>query len=355
MFLAAVMRVRFNSSAVLIMYASLCKFARIPQKGLSAQHMKVTDHLKEATDTVISFEILPPLKGKGIQSLYNHLDPLMELKPAFINVTYHRSEHVFKKTADGNFRKAIVRKRPGTESICAAIMNKYNVDTVPHLICGGFSVGDTEDALINLNYLGIDNVLVLRGDAAKNETNFEPEPGGHNYAIDLLKQVQNLNAGLYLEEDLKNTTKTKFCVGVAGYPEKHFEAPNKDTDLQFLKQKVDAGADYIITQMFFDNQKYFAFVDACRAAGITVPIIPGLKPVYAKKQLTILPKVFHIDLPTDLSDAIIKCKTDIDVEAVGSEWLLNQSRELKKAGVPALHYYTLGRPNLVADVVKQIV
>ncbi|MFC4263116.1 methylenetetrahydrofolate reductase [NAD(P)H] [Ferruginibacter yonginensis] len=316
--------------------------------------MKVTEHLKNAQNTVISFEILPPLKGKGIQSLYNHLDPLMEYKPSFINVTYHRSEHVFKKMGDGNFKKVVVRKRPGTESICAAIMNKYNVDTVPHLICGGFDVNETEDALINLHYLGIDNVLVLRGDAAKNETNFEPEPGGHQYAIDLLKQVQNLNSGLYLEEDLKNTTSTKFCIGVAGYPEKHFEAPNMDTDLQFLKQKVDAGADYIVTQMFFDNAKFFAFVDACRAIGINVPIIPGLKPVYNKKQLTILPKVFHIDLPTDLSSEIIKCKNDEDVEKVGAEWLLHQSRDLKNAGVEALHYYTLGKPNLIANVVKQL-
>ncbi len=316
--------------------------------------MKVTDHLNQAKDTVISFEILPPLKGKGIQSLYAHLDPLMEHKPSFINVTYHRSEHVFKKTADGNFTKVVVRKRPGTESICAAIMNKYNVDTVPHLICGGFSVNETEDALINLNYLGIDNVLVLRGDAAKNETSFEAEPGGHNYAIDLLKQVQNLNSGIYQEEDLKNTAKTKFCIGVAGYPEKHFESPNMDTDMQFLKAKVDAGADYIITQMFFDNQKYFAFVDACRAAGINVPIIPGLKPIYNKKQLSMLPKIFSIELPTDLSKAIINCKTDEEVEIVGAEWLLHQSRELKKADVPALHYYTLGRPLLIADVVSKL-
>ncbi len=317
--------------------------------------MKVTEHLKQSKDVVISFEILPPLKGKGIQSLYNHLDPLMEFKPAFINVTYHRSEHLFKKTADGNFKKVVVRKRPGTESICAAIMNKYNVDTVPHLICGGFGINETEDALINLHYLGIDNVLVLRGDAAKNEANFEPEPGGHQYAIDLLKQVQNLNSGLYIEEDLKNTTSTKFCVGVAGYPEKHFEAPNMDTDLQFLKQKVDAGADYIVTQMFFDNEKYFAFVDACRSIGITVPIIPGIKPIYNKKQLTVLPKIFHIDLPTTLSAEIIKCKTDADVEKVGAEWLLQQSKELIKAGVPALHYYTLGKPMIVADVVRGLV
>jgi methylenetetrahydrofolate reductase (NADPH) len=316
--------------------------------------MKVTDHIGQSDKTIISFEILPPLKGKGIQSLYTHLDPLMEYNPAFINVTYHRSEHSFKKRSDGSFEKVVVRKRPGTESICAAIMNKYEVDTVPHLICGGFGVSETEDALINLNYLGIDNVLVLRGDAAKNESAFEPEPGGHKYAIDLLKQVVNLNEGIYLEEDLKNTSKTKFCIGVAGYPEKHFEAPNMEIDLKNLKAKVDAGADYIITQMFFDNAKYFSFVKSCRDLGIKVPIIPGLKPVYTKKQLSILPKTFHIDLPTPLSEAVASCKTDLDVEKIGQEWLLEQSKELKKAGVPVLHYYTLGRPQLVANVVKAL-
>lgn len=316
--------------------------------------MKVIDHINQAKDTLVSFEVLPPLKGKGIEALYRHLDPLMEFKPAFINVTYHRSEHVFKKRTDGSFEKVIVRKRPGTESICAAIMNKYNVDTVPHLICGGFSVNETEDALINLRYLGIDNVLVLRGDAAKNETAFEPEPGGHKYASDLLQQVVNLNAGIYLEDDLKGTQKTEFCIGVAGYPEKHFEAPNMETDLRYLKQKIDAGADYIVTQMFFDNAKYYAFVKACREAGINVPIIPGLKPVYSKKQLTVLPKTFHIDLPTELSNEILKCKTDEDVEKVGQEWLLTQSRDLKKNGVPVLHYYTLGKPHVVANVVKQL-
>ena len=317
--------------------------------------MKVIDHIQQNNKTLISFEILPPLKGKGIQSLYQHLDQLVEFKPSFINVTYHRSEHVFKKKFDGTFEKVVVRKRPGTESICAAIMNKYNVDTVPHLICGGFGINETEDALINLHYLGIDNVLVLRGDAAKNESSFEPEPGGHKYAIDLLKQVNNLNAGIYLEEDLKNSSKTKFCIGVAGYPEKHFEAPNMENDLRHLKAKVDAGADYVVTQMFFDNEKYFSFVKACREIGITVPIIPGLKPVYTKKQLTVLPKTFHIDLPTPLSEAVQACKTDQDVEKVGEEWLLQQSRELKKAGVPVLHYYTLGRPQIVANVVKELV
>jgi methylenetetrahydrofolate reductase (NADPH) len=316
--------------------------------------MKVIDHINNAKGTLVSFEILPPLKGKGIQSLYKHLDPLMEHKPAFINVTYHRSEHVFKKNTDGSFRKIIVRKRPGTESICAAIMNKYNVDTVPHLICGGFNINDTEDALVNLNYLGIDNVLVLRGDAAKSESAFEPEPGGHKYASDLLQQVVNLNNGVYLEADAKDTMQTKFCIGVAGYPEKHFESPNLETDLNYLKQKIDMGAEYIVTQMFFDNKKYFDYVATCRAAGINVPIIPGLKPIYNKKQLTMLPKVFSIELPTDLSNSVIKCKTDEEVEQVGAEWLLAQSKELKAAGVPVLHYYTLGRPNLVADVVAKL-
>ena len=317
--------------------------------------MKVTDHIAQAKETLMSFEVLPPLKGKGIEALYTHLNPLMEFKPAFINVTYHRSEHVFKKRVDGTFEKVIVRKRPGTESICAAIMNKYNVDTVPHLICGGFNINDTEDALINLRYLGIDNVLVLRGDAAKNETAFEPELGGHKYASELLKQVVDFNAGIYLGGELQGTHQTEFCIGVAGYPEKHFEAPNLDTDLQYLKAKVDAGADYIITQMFFDNKKYFAFVDACKAAGINVPIIPGLKPIYTKKQLTILPKTFSIELPTDLSNEVLKCKSDEEVEKVGAAWLLQQSKELKEYGVPVLHYYTLGRPVLIADVVKQLV
>jgi methylenetetrahydrofolate reductase (NADPH) len=316
--------------------------------------MRVIDHIKDAKGTLVSFEILPPLKGKGISAIYDHLDPLMEFKPAFINVTYHRSEHIFKKRADGSFEKVVIRKRPGTEAICASIMNRYNVDTVPHLICGGFSIQDTEDALLTLSYLGIDNVLVLRGDAAKNETAFEPELAGHKYAIDLLKQVVNLNAGIYLEEELKGTNKTKFCIGVAGYPEKHFEAPNMQTDLTYLKKKVDAGADYVVTQMFFDNKKFFAFEKQCREAGITVPIIPGLKPITSKKQLTVIPRTFYVDIPTDLSTEILKCKDDKDVEKVGTEWLLTQSKELKKSGVPVLHYYTLGKPHVVVDVVKNI-
>jgi methylenetetrahydrofolate reductase (NADPH) len=317
--------------------------------------MKVTDHIKEAKKTLVSFEILPPLKGKTINSIYDHLDPLMEFEPSFINVTYHRSEQVFKKKADGTFEKVEVRKRPGTVGICAAIMNHYKIDAVPHLICGGFSKQETESALIDLAFLGIDNVLALRGDAAKNETLFEPEINGHRYSIDLIKQVVDLNNGIYLEEDIRDGSKTKFCLGVAGYPEKHFEAPNLQSDLNYLKRKVDAGAEYITTQMFFDNKKYFEFVNACKQSGIDVPVIPGLKPITSKKQLSVLPRTFHVDIPTELSNEILKCKTDADVEQVGTEWLLQQSRELKEFGVPILHYYTLGKPHVIVNVVKQLV
>ena len=316
--------------------------------------MKVTDHIAQAKDTLVSFEILPPLKGKTINTIYNNLDPFMEFKPSFINVTYHRIETMFKKKSDGTFEKVEVKKRPGTVAICAAIKNHYNVDTVPHLICGGFTKRDTEDALIDLSFLGIDNVLVLRGDAAKNEANFEPEVGGHTYAVELQKQVDNLRNGIYLEEDIKNGGKADFCIGTAGYPEKHFEAPNLETDMQHLKEKVDAGADYIMTQMFFNNQKFFDFVKACRNMGIEVPIIPGLKPITNKKQLSILPKIFHVDSPADLSNAILKAKTDEDVEQIGTEWLIQQSKELKAFGVPVLHYYTLGKQHVILDVVRAI-
>ena len=328
---------------------SLSKFA-----GQSYACMKVIDHIRRAKDTLLSFEILPPLKGKTINSIYEQLDPLMEFKPSFINVTYHRSEFVFKKKADGTFEKVEVRKRPGTVGICAAIMNHYQVDAVPHLICGGFNKRETEDALIDLNFIGVDNVLVLRGDAAKNETLFEPEPGGNRYALDLLRQTVNLNHGIYQEEDIRDGFRTDFCIGVAGYPEKHFEAPNAQTDLQFLKAKVEAGAEYITTQMFFDNQKYFDFEKTCRAQGISVPIIPGLKPISSKKQLTVIPRTFHVEIPTALSTEILKCKTDEEAERVGTEWLIMQSKELKQHGAPVLHYYTLGKSRVIYEVGKKV-
>lgn len=317
--------------------------------------MKITEHIEQAKDTLISFEVLPPLKGKSIASIYNHLDPLMEFKPSWINVTYHRSETMFKKQLDGTFIKVPIRKRPGTVGICAAIMGNYGVDAVPHIICGGFTKPDTEDALIDLNFLGVQNALVLRGDAAKNEARFEAEKGGHHYALDLLKQVADLNHGIYLDDNIQDGVKTNFCMGVAGYPEKHFEAPNYESDLKWLKAKVEAGAQYIMTQMFFDNQKFFDFVKDCREIGIQVPIIPGLKALTNKRQLSMLPSIFHVHIPSDLSEAILQTTNDADAEKVGTEWLIQQSRELKKFGVPVLHYYTLGRSSTIYNVVKELV
>ena len=316
--------------------------------------MQVIEHLAKAKDTLVSFEVLPPLKGKTIAYIYEHLDPLMEFKPSWINVTYHRSETIIRTNAAGVEEKVDVRKRPGTVGICAAIMNHYNVDAVPHIICGGFSKRETEDALIDLQFLGIDNVLVLRGDAEKGQKTFVPEHNGNKQAIELLKQVVGLNNGIYLDKDIINGSKTNFCMGVSGYPEKHFEAPSMEFDLQKAKEKVDAGAQYIMTQMFFDNKKYFEYVDACRSMGITVPIIPGLKPITNKKQLTILPNIFYVDIPTDLSTAMLAATTDEACEQVGTEWLIQQSKELKAAGVPVLHYYTLGKPKVVKDVVAAV-
>ena len=316
--------------------------------------MQVIEHLAKAKDTLVSFEVLPPLKGKTIAYIYEHLDPLMEFKPSWINITYHRSETIIRTNAAGVEEKVDVRKRPGTVGICAAIMNHYNVDAVPHIICGGFSKRETEDALIDLQFLGIDNVLVLRGDAEKGQKTFVPEHNGNKQAIELLKQVVGLNNGIYLDKDIINGSKSNFCMGVSGYPEKHFEAPSMEFDLQKAKEKVDAGAQYIMTQMFFDNKKYFEYVDACRSIGITVPIIPGLKPITNKKQLTILPDIFYVDIPTDLSTAMLAATTDEACEQVGTEWLIQQSKELKAAGVPVLHYYTLGKPKVVKDVVAAV-
>ena len=316
--------------------------------------MQVIEHLAKAKDTLVSFEVLPPLKGRTIAYIYEHLDPLMEFNPSWINVTYHRSETIIRTNAAGVEEKVDVRKRPGTVGICAAIMNHYNVDAVPHIICGGFSKRETEDALIDLQFLGIDNVLVLRGDAEKGQKTFVPEHNGNKQAIELLKQVVGLNNGIYLDKDIINGSKSNFCMGVAGYPEKHFEAPSMEFDLQRAKDKVDAGAQYIMTQMFFDNKKYFEYVDACRSMGINVPIIPGLKPITNKKQLTILPNIFYIDIPADLRNAMEAATTDEACEQVGTEWLIQQSKELKAACVPILHYYTLGKPKVINNVCKSI-
>jgi methylenetetrahydrofolate reductase (NADPH) len=316
--------------------------------------MQVIEHLAKAKDTLVSFEVLPPLKGKTIAYIYEHLDPLMEFKPSWINVTYHRSETIIRTYAAGVEEKVDVRKRPGTVGICAAIMNHYNVDAVPHIICGGFSKRETEDALIDLQFLGIDNVLVLRGDAERGQKTFVPEYNGNKQAIELLKQVVGLNNGIYLDKDIINGSKSNFCMGVSGYPEKHFEAPSMEFDLQRAKEKVDAGAQYIMTQMFFDNKKYFEYVDSCRSIGINVPIIPGLKPITNKKQLTILPDIFFVDIPADLRNAMEAAITDEACEQVGTEWLIQQSKELKAAGVPVLHYYTLGKPQVIKNVCKGV-
>jgi methylenetetrahydrofolate reductase (NADPH) len=317
--------------------------------------MKVTEHIKRANGkTLFTIEVLPPLKGENIRSLFDHMDPLMEFKPPFVDVTYHREEYVYKKRENGLLEKKSTRKRPGTVALCAAIQNHYKVDTVPHIICGGFTKDETENALIDLHFLGIENILVLQGDGIKNEGRFVPEPDGHKYASELLQQVVDLNKGKYLDEDLLNTTPTDFCMGVAGYPEKHFAAPNLKTDLKYLKQKVDLGADYIVTQMFFDNQKYFDFVARCREAGIHVPIIPGIKPITSKNQTSVLPTIFYIDLPDELSDEVEKCKDSAAVKEVGIQWAIKQSKELMKAGVPTLHFYSMGKSDPIYRIAKEL-
>ncbi len=316
--------------------------------------MKITDHIKHAKGrTLISFEVLPPLKGGGMQAIFKKLDALNEFKPSFINVTYHREEFIYKKRPSGYYEKTAIRKRPGTVGICAAIMNRYKVDAVPHLICGGFSVEETENALIDLNFLGIDNVLALRGDPQQFEDKFTPEDNGHAYALDLVRQLADMNNGKYLDQSITNGECTSFCIGVSGYPEKHFEAPNFDVDLHYAKQKVDAGAEFITTQMFFDNQKYFEFVEKCRAAGINVPIIPGLKPITKRYQLNSIPRKFFINMPQELVSEIMKAD-DAAIRQIGVDWCIAQSRELKEAGVPCLHYYTMGDTETIASVVRAI-
>ncbi|WP_408040038.1 methylenetetrahydrofolate reductase [NAD(P)H] [Tenacibaculum amylolyticum] len=317
--------------------------------------MKVTEHIAQSKGkTRFSFEILPPLKGQHIDSIFNNIDPLMEFNPPFIDVTYHREEYVYQELDNGLLKKKIVKKRPGTVGICAAIQNKYNVDAIPHVLCGGFSKEDTENFLIDLDFLGIDNVMALRGDAVKSEIYFKPEKDGHKFANELVDQIENLNQGKYLDKDLQNTSCTDFCVGVAGYPEKHMEAPSLESDIHFLKKKIKQGADYIVTQMFFDNQKYFEFVEKCKSEGITVPIIPGLKPISTKKQLNLIPHRFKVDLPDDLVMAVVKAKDNTEVRQIGIEWCIAQSKELIKKGVPFLHYYSMGKSDNIKSIASEI-
>ena len=316
--------------------------------------MKVTEQLAAAKEPIISFEILPPTKGKSIESIYNHLNQLMEFNPAFINVTYHRAEQILKTRKDGNLEWVEIRKRPGTVGICAALMNKYKIEAIPHLICGGFSKAETENALIDLDFLGIKNVLALRGDAAVGEKFFNPHQHGHRYAEGLVQQIVDMNNGRYMEEDIIDGAKTDFCIGIAGYPEKHYEAPNMDVDIYYLKKKIEMGADYVTTQMFFNNEHYYNYIKRCRELGVNVPIMPGVKPITNKKQLTMIPRIFNVEVPVELYTEMMRAKTDADCEKVGTEWLLYQCRDLLKNGVPMIHFYTLGKPSVIYNVLKQL-
>ncbi|MFM6951532.1 MAG: methylenetetrahydrofolate reductase [NAD(P)H] [Bacteroidota bacterium] len=316
--------------------------------------MKITEHIASAKNTLFSFEILPPLKGASIKELLGSIDPLMEFNPSFIDVTYHREDFVLKKRADGSYDRISTKKRPGTVAICAALQNHYKIDAVPHLICGGFTKEDTENALIELSFLGIDNILALRGDNRKGDTHFEPEKGGNKNALDLIHQIQNMNAGIYLDEEITNSSESNFCTGAACYPEKHADAPNLESDLKYLKRKVDAGAEFLVTQMFFDNQHYFDFVDKCRAAGINVPIIPGIKPITNRKQLYVLPKIFHMDIPFALSNEIDQCKEDKHIADIGVQWAIEQCKDLMAKGAPVLHFYTMGKSTQTKKICEAI-
>jgi methylenetetrahydrofolate reductase (NADPH) len=315
--------------------------------------MKVVEYIANRKKTIFSFEIIPPLKGKGIEDLCAGIDPLMEFNPPFINVTYHREEYEYKKMGNGLLKKVSIRKRPGTVGICAALMNRYKVDAIPHIICGGFTKEETESALIDLKFLGVDNILALRGDPMKNESAFVPTQGGNAYALDLIEQINEMNNGQYLYEETKNSP-SNFCIGTAGYPEKHFEAMNLSTDLKHLKKKVDAGAEFIVTQLFYDNKKFFDFVKRCREIGIKVPIIPGIKPVTNLRHLSFIPKFFHVNFPEDFSNELEKCKTDEEIKRVGIEWTTEQCKELIKADIPVIHFYTMGRGIAVKNIAKEI-
>lgn len=319
--------------------------------------MKITEHIANAQSkgkTLFSFEVLPPKKGESLETLMGAIDPLMEFEPAFIDVTYHREEYVFRKNADGTTKKVVTKKRPGTVGICATIQNRYNVDAVPHLLCGGFTKDETESALIDLNFLGIDNILALRGDHIKSEPTFVPHPDGNAFSTDLIQQISNLNKGAYLDEDLDNNTKTDFCIGAACYPEKHFEAASLDSDLSYLKEKVALGAEYLVTQMFFDNQRFFDFVNKCRAEGINVPIIPGLKPLATAKQLEILPKVFYIHMPEELKELVEKANSKEEVREIGVQWSIKQCKELVEFGSPVLHFYTMSKSTATQKIARAI-
>lgn len=317
--------------------------------------MKVIDIIKSTPETGFSFEVLPPLKGKGISQLFKNIDTLREFNPSYINITTHRSEMVYKNTPDGLYQKVSERSRPGTVAVAAAIQQKYGIPAVPHLICSGFSKIETEYALIDLNFLGITNVLVLRGDKAKHESRFIPNENGYSHATQLQTQINEFNKGYFIDgTKMDIITGDTFSYGVAGYPEKHEESPNIDMDIMYLKEKVDNGADYVVTQMFFDNNKYYDFVERCHAVGINVPIIPGLKPITTVGQLSMLPKVFHVDFPMDLARELMKCQNDDEAKEVGVEWCTGQARDLIANGVPSIHFYSLNATRSVERIARQV-
>lgn len=317
--------------------------------------MTIPELIQSKAPKTFSFEVLPPLKGKGISRLFENIDTLMPYNPAYINITTHRSEMVFKSTADGLYRRVSERSRPGTVAVAAAIQHRYDLPAVPHLICSGYSRLETEYALIDLNFLGINNLLILRGDKAKHDPRFIPNPDGYSHALELQQQVNAFNRGQFIDgTSMDFAPEHPFSYGVAGYPEKHEESPNMAIDLQWLKAKVDAGADYVVTQMFFDNSKYFRFVEMAREAGITVPVIPGIKPIINLNQLTLLPKVFRVDLPDALAHKLMSCRDDKEAKRVGVEWCLQQSAELYDAGVPSIHFYSHNAISSVKEVVSQL-
>ncbi len=317
--------------------------------------MKVIDILNGKRRPFASFELVPPLKGSDASRLYQSLDPLMEFQPPFINITCHRDEIEFVPNGNGTFTRMTLAKRPGTVAIVAAIMRRYpKLEIVPHVICGGSSCSRVESELLDLHFLGINNIMALRGDALPGQKHFLPESDGFSHSSELVGMISDLNRGQYLDPTVKQGLATDFCIGVAGYPEKHFEAANLESDIQNLRGKVEAGADYIVTQMFFDNEKFFTFVDLCRKAGIKVPIIPGLKPISSKKQIDMLPRAFHIDIPQELVSLMNKTKTAEDAYQLGIDWAIKQSRELLEHGFPAIHYYTMAKPDNVCDIVRAV-
>ena len=317
--------------------------------------MKVSEIISGLKQPGFSFEVLPPLKGKGIEQIFKNIDRLREFNPLYINITTHRSEMIYRSTADGLYERVSQRNRPGTVAVAAAIQQRYNIPAVPHIICSGFSKVETEYALIDLHFLGINNILVLRGDKAKHDNRFIPTENGYSHAYELAQQVNSFNDGFFLDgTKMDIITDCPFSYGVAGYPEKHEEAPNQEIDMIFLKNKVDLGADYIVTQMCFDNEKIYDFIKRCREAGINVPIVPGLKPIVNRNQLTMLPKTFRVDLPTDLATELAKCKDDIEAKQVGVEWCAMQAKDLIAHGIPSIHFYSHNATESVRRIAEKV-